>query len=970
MTAVDTVVHIDRMASSEDLTSSTSLFDRDPREMPVMRPSEIAEQRARTVAAKLSLPHMGFVLSRPRLHALAEAVKGGGIVSLVAGPGYGKTAFIVDLLSSAGDRAVYFSVDQGDRDPMRFLAYLAAGLGMAADGDQDEGSFGWSAQMDGEILDLTASVVDFISSWAGQPTLVAIDDLHLVDPSPAVVTVLELIARGLPPGWILVLSSRRPLPLRLDGVTMGGRLVRIHGRELRLTPTEVAAWIAQNWSLHLQATEARALWRLTQGWPAALVLLGQRLVSRGSAVSRREVADIIARGGDLCTYLERDILAGLDEPAAKTMLAAALLPRVIFPRDESFLPGPSGQAEAILQDFVDRGFLVSSTGSRGYTVHPLVRAFAEREARRRDDLAGAVDTAAAYLERIGEHHQAASFYLRAGRLREAERPLRALALSSLSARPIFTRDEWLDLLPAGSEAEEAQSPWLLVTKARIFQQQARYSEAVKLYEKAARCLAAAGDKDGLLPVLIGSAFCLLNQGLLEESLGVMKRCRCLAHSPLEKAEVLVLEGCILSNLCRWDEAVESLERGLAVAPADKRSSIAQRVFVHRAKLFHSLGHHKVASRWADKAIESGASPETFERAVGLNAASVVACSTGNYARAERLAAECERLVRVRGYIYLEASCLLSQAAVALGRWDYRRAVVKIKEAQTIATNTGDAEISFWAACLLGDLCRRNGNPRRALEHHRAALETVNKDRLAVFERMQASVAVALDLVLLGREEEAQTSLEENVRIARRWGLKSALTPALFYLGWLYACSGREAQAAAALGEAMRIVDEHDHIHFFSQEARVATPIFALCDRFGAGSFFRGKILPRLPDRFRARFLDLAEGTTYPTDVPLGSPLRRPLAGGNGLLPATPAGDLYSGEGMDLLTDREREILKMISLGMPNKVIGAKLYISEKTVKTHANHIFHKLGVNSRLQATLVFQTHQKASRPKPARRRN
>jgi DNA-binding NarL/FixJ family response regulator len=50
---------------------------------------------------------------------------------------------------------------------------------------------------------------------------------------------------------------------------------------------------------------------------------------------------------------------------------------------------------------------------------------------------------------------------------------------------------------------------------------------------------------------------------------------------------------------------------------------------------------------------------------------------------------------------------------------------------------------------------------------------------------------------------------------------------------------------------------------------------------------------------------------------------------------------------------------MVALGMPNKVIGAKLFITEKTVKTHTNHIFRKLGVVSRLQATLVFQSYQR-----------
>ena len=98
--------------------------------------------------------------------------------------------------------------------------------------------------------------------------------------------------------------------------------------------------------------------------------------------------------------------------------------------------------------------------------------------------------------------------------------------------------------------------WLLVAKARMLQQQMKYGAAATLYERSARLLAAAGDNEGLLPVLLGSVFCLFNQGLWEESLAVMKRCRVLARLPHEKVEVLVVEGNILVSLCRWDEAVE------------------------------------------------------------------------------------------------------------------------------------------------------------------------------------------------------------------------------------------------------------------------------------------------------------------------------------------------------------------------------------------------------------------------------
>jgi DNA-binding CsgD family transcriptional regulator len=286
----------------------------------------------------------------------------------------------------------------------------------------------------------------------------------------------------------------------------------------------------------------------------------------------------------------------------------------------------------------------------------------------------------------------------------------------------------------------------------------------------------------------------------------------------------------------------------------------------------------------------------------------------------------------------------------------------------LAAKAGDSEESFWAEDMLGDLCRRNRNAQRALEHHRVALDIVDKNRLAVFEQVRALAAIGMDLVILGRDAEARASLEETVRISRRWGFKSSLAPSLFYLGWLYALAGREHEAARSLGEAMRIAEEHDHIHFFSQEAKVAVPILALCDRFEAGSFVRSKIVPRLPERLQTYFYLLAEGRTYPTDVPLGPPRRRGLAA---QAPAPVANDqlsLAALEGIESLTDREREILKMIALGMPNKVIGAKLFISEKTVKTHANHIFRKLGVANRLQATLVFQSYQRARKTRPAGR--
>jgi DNA-binding NarL/FixJ family response regulator len=74
--------------------------------------------------------------------------------------------------------------------------------------------------------------------------------------------------------------------------------------------------------------------------------------------------------------------------------------------------------------------------------------------------------------------------------------------------------------------------------------------------------------------------------------------------------------------------------------------------------------------------------------------------------------------------------------------------------------------------------------------------------------------------------------------------------------------------------------------------------------------------------------------------------------------STPADEL-----VEPLTDRERDVLRLLGKGMSNQEIGDALFITERTARTYVSNILGKLGLASRTQAALYAVEHKLVDRP-------
>ena len=202
------------------------------------------------------------LVSRPRLIERLNAGLDRKLTLVSAPAGFGKTTLVSEWLAGCERlepkvRAAWLSLDEGDNDPARFLAYMIAALRTI---EANIGKGALSALQSPQPPPAEAVLISLINEIAALPDsiILVFDDYHTIESSP-VDNALAFLLERLPPQMHLVIASREDPNLPLARLRVRGQLTELRIADLRFSPSEAAEFLNQVMCLSLSAEEIAAL---------------------------------------------------------------------------------------------------------------------------------------------------------------------------------------------------------------------------------------------------------------------------------------------------------------------------------------------------------------------------------------------------------------------------------------------------------------------------------------------------------------------------------------------------------------------------------------------------------------------------------------------------------------------------------------------------------------------------------------
>jgi LuxR family maltose regulon positive regulatory protein len=320
-------------------------------------------------------------LARDRLLDWMAAKIHSRLVLICADPGHGKTTLLADWTRRTRVRALWYRLDETDRDWVVFVHHVvAAGREIDAAFAPNTASLlrELGAGM-GDRASIVRTLLAEIRAWVTAGTALLLDDYQVIDDVPEVREIVrELVLRG-PDRLSIVISTRRPPTLPLARLRALGEVAELSTADLRFDRSEMERLFRETYRHPLEADLLDDLARTTEGWAATLRLVETAVRGRPRSEVRAVIRSLSAQHGDLHDYLAEEVVGRMPLELQAFLERCSLL-HVATPQLAGVAAAVTEEDARRLLDVTEEAGLLSRrgrTGQAGRLLHPLVRSFLE-----------------------------------------------------------------------------------------------------------------------------------------------------------------------------------------------------------------------------------------------------------------------------------------------------------------------------------------------------------------------------------------------------------------------------------------------------------------------------------------------------------------------------------------------------------------------------------------------------------------
>lgn len=282
------------------------------------------------LATKLFLPPPRLkAVPRPRLiERLNEGISSNHKLTLISAPaGFGKTTLVSEWAAGCGKPVAWLSLNEGDNDPARFMAYLTAAL-QTLGTNVGKGAMGMLQGSQSPPNEAVLTTLLNEITTIPHHFLLVLDDYHLIDSQP-VDQSLTFLLDHLPPQMHLVIITREDPTLPLARLRARNQLTELRATDLRFSPSESAEFLNAVMGLNLSAEDIAALEARTEGWITGLQLAA--ISMQGRADTTNFIKAFTGSHRFVLDYLVEEVLQRQPEHIHGFLLQTSILDRLSGP---------------------------------------------------------------------------------------------------------------------------------------------------------------------------------------------------------------------------------------------------------------------------------------------------------------------------------------------------------------------------------------------------------------------------------------------------------------------------------------------------------------------------------------------------------------------------------------------------------------------------------------------------------------